>query len=225
LAGTPEDSCAEGDPLPHEPLINVLWEVSGSAPTDSPALGSPPSASFTTGDGCLISFGTYLRLAAQPQPSSAHWRSSAIADARGYFPHGERGTVALVTTEDGAEAAPGISLAVQIVPPGKDTLPHRHAFWHLYFVVSGGGTAYIGDAGGEVAAINERAYPLAIGDALYVSPWAAHRLVNTDPCAPFVLYALQNLPQLAALGTLVRDAPGGGIEHVYRARSSTSYSS
>ncbi|WP_369071203.1 hypothetical protein, partial [Burkholderia gladioli] len=137
----------------------------------------------------------------------------------------------LLAGDAGAEVAPGISLAIQIVEPGAPTRAHRHAFWHLYVAVAGAGTAWLGEAGapiererdvGDAAPAGERAYPLAAGDALYVPPWAAHRFAAgqadpRDPAGPLVLYAVQNLPQLAALGTLVREAAHGGIEHVYRA--------
>ncbi|CAG9251916.1 Cupin domain-containing protein [Paraburkholderia unamae] len=200
-------------------------------------------------DGRLVPFGAYLDAAARTRPRAAHWSAAAIDEARRRFPHGERGTVALVADDaadegdrdgrtvrdpvfvdravatsahyDASEAAPGVSLTVQIVEPARDTQAHRHAFWHLYVVVTGCGIAHVDEAGTPIDALSsdESAYPLAAGDALYVPPWAAHRFENPHRSAPLVLYALQNLPQLAALGTLVREASHGGIAHVYRAPS------
>ncbi|MEK6346251.1 MAG: hypothetical protein V4764_02150 [Burkholderia sp.] len=195
----------------------------------SPTL--PPADEVAGDGGRLVPFAAYLRAAAQPRPGAAHWPVAALDEARRRFVHGERGTAALVAGEAGAEVAPGISLAIQIVEPGTATQPHRHAFWHLYVVVSGAGTAWLGEAGARgaheapgagAAAERERGYPLAAGDTLYVPPWAAHRFTAepsgpAEPAHPLVLYAVQNLPQLAALGTLVREAAHGGIEHVYRA--------
>jgi len=200
-----------------DPSRAILGRASGLAASGATSCGSPQLAPSSMNEGYLIPFETYLRTAAQPQPLSAYWRSSSITESQQQFPHGERGTTALVTKIDGAEVAPGISLAVQSVVPGSETLPHRHAFWHLYIVASGVGRAYIGASGGGGDGTEECAYQLSMGDILYVSPWAPHRLVNPDRSEPFVLYALQNLPQLASLGTLLREAPSGDIEHVYRA--------
>ncbi|MDE1180844.1 cupin domain-containing protein [Paraburkholderia sp.] len=167
--------------------------------------------------GRFVSFDAYLDSASQRRPQSAHWPWSAVSGAWAAHAHGERGTVALVAgpptdgNEPGhanAEAAPGVSLTVQIVEPQRTTRSHRHSFWHLYVVVTGEGRAYVEQGTG---------YALAPGDALYVPPWAEHRFVNPDGAAPLVLYAVQNLPQVAQLGTLVRESPDAGIEHVYRA--------
>lgn len=224
-AASPKIAPSLGDREMWDPSRAILGRASGLAASGATSCGSPQLAPSSINDGYLIPFGTYLRRAAQPQPSSAYWRSSSITEAQERFAHGERGTTALVTTEDGAEVAPGISLAVQSVLPGSETLPHRHAFWHLYIVASGGGRAYIGASGGASDATGECAYQLSMGDILYVSPWTPHRLVNPDPSEPFVLYALQNLPQLASLGTLLREAPSGDIEHVYCALPGAPHSS
>lgn len=218
-------------------MSTLTWR--GPRPDPQPQAPSPtpqPADEVAAAGGRLVPFGAYLQAAAQARPGAAHWPSAALGEARRRFVHGERGTAALVAGESGAEVAPGISLAIQIVEPGAPTHAHRHAFWHLYVVVSGAGAAWLGEAGarlggageGEAAAAapdGERTYPLAPGDALYVPPWAAHRFTAEQsdaaapaaPAAPLVLYAVQNLPQLAALGTLVREAAHGGIEHVYRA--------
>ncbi|CAB3764220.1 cupin domain-containing protein [Paraburkholderia solisilvae] len=180
------------------------------------------SKSAVTHDGGLIPFAHYLSIASRTPPRPAHWSAKAIADATGRFPHGERGTAALVPCEEGfgdpgsVEAAPGISLTLQIVEPQQGTRPHRHAFWHLYLVVAGDGVGHVASEGDRHDAA---AYSLVAGDVLYVPAWATHSFVNPDSTTPLMLYALQNLPQLAALGTLVREAPDGGIEHVYRVSS------
>lgn len=170
------------------------------------------TAASAVDDGRLISFGAYLTAAGRARLLPTHWPSRDIAVARSRYPQGERGTVALVPGDggDSAEAAPGVSLTIQIVEPIRDTRAHRHAFWHLYIVVSGHGIAHVDDT---------LTYTLAPGDAFYVPPWTAHHMSNPHGDESLVLYALQNLPQLAALGTLMREAPDGGIEHVYRAPS------
>lgn len=182
---------------------------------------------ITAHNGTLIPFVRYLQLSSQLPPRATHWSASTIAESTAQFPHGERGTVALVPAQHLAEAearsveaAPGISLTLQIVAPLQQTHAHRHAFWHLYIVVSGEGVGHVRGAHEQ----EEGTYRLASGDVLYIPAWAAHHFVNANSTTALTLYVLQNLPQLAALGTLVREAQGGGLEHVYRPSSGATQS-
>ena len=150
-----------------------------------------------TAPPCLVRFDDYLAAAAGCADAAVHWPRSDVDAALARFPHGERGTAALVLprpTPTG-EAAPGLSLTVQVVPPRGATSAHRHSFWHLYLVVAGSGRALLD---------GDRSYPLGPGDALYVPPWTPHRFENDADDATLQLYALQNLPQMAALGALQR---------------------
>ncbi|MDN7182853.1 cupin domain-containing protein [Caballeronia sp. SEWSISQ10-4 2] len=160
--------------------------------------------------GRLVPFDAYLAAASRSRQKPVHWPWRAVSQTWAGTGHGERGTVALVADADAGrvEAAPGISLTVQVVEPQCSTHSHRHSFWHLYVVVSGEGSAHV-DGTSE--------YRLAPGDSLYVPPWIAHRFANPHGSAPLMLYGLQNLPQLAELGTLVRESPDGEIQHVYGA--------
>jgi gentisate 1,2-dioxygenase len=108
---------------------------------------------------------------------------------------------------DAAEVAPGLSLAVQTVLPSSATGSHRHSFWHLYWVASGTGEVLLEK--------NESRY-ITTGDIVYVPPWCSHSYSNSDSAAPLVLFALQNLPQLAALGVLMREEEDGARVSVHR---------
>lgn len=161
-------------------------------------------------NGQLVEFANYLEQARRTAERPAHWPWQAIDAARLRFPHGERGTVALVSGDrDGSgEVAPGLSLAVQTVLPDSDTSAHCHSFWHLYWVASGSGLLDLADAAPRV---------LASGDVIYVPPWCMHAFLNPDGAVPLVMFALQNLPQLAALGALMRETNDGARVSVHAA--------
>lgn len=155
----------------------------------------------------LAVFADYLSRARRPQERPAQWRWQEIDAALASYPHGERGTAALVSRDrdGGGEVAPGLSLAVQTVLPHSGTTAHRHSFWHLYWVAAGAG---------ELALADEAPRPLSFGDVVYVPPWCMHTLSNQSD-APLLLFALQNLPQLAALGALMREADDGARVSVH----------
>jgi gentisate 1,2-dioxygenase len=159
--------------------------------------------------GGLMPFEAYLKAAAKPPQSGIHWPWGMVMGRAQGGDHGERGTVALVSQPDSGEAAPGVSLALQVVAPGQATSPHRHSFWHLYVVQEGTGDGYL-DGTLHCA--------LAPGDVLYVPAWSLHSFRNTSKALPLVLYALQNLPQVATLGTLVRQSGEEQPERVYQAQ-------
>lgn len=186
--------------------------VEAQRPADRPPPRTATARSDAPAAGRLVPFDLYLAAASRGRQQPTHWSWQAVSQALPGGAHGERGTVALAaaagTGGGRVEAAPGISLTVQVVEPQRSTRAHRHSFWHLYVVLSGEGTAHIDDA---------PAFRLAPGDSFYVPPWSSHRLANADEHTPLMLYGLQNLPQLAELGTLVRESPDGDLEHVYRA--------
>lgn len=165
----------------------------------------------SSGRGVLLPFDAYLTATAQPRQSCVLWPWSELSEKTTLANHhGERGTVALVAGSDSAEVAPGLSMTVQVVVPGARTASHKHSFWHLYVVKSGGGSCRLG---GDVQ------QALAAGDVLYVPAWSPHSFENECADEPLVLIALQNLPQLAALGTLIRESEAGLVTHVYRKSS------
>jgi len=153
-------------------------------------------------NGQLTKFADYLAQARRPAERPARWHWRDIDAAQTDYPHGERGTVALVAEDRGesGEVAPGLSLAVQTVPPDTETGAHRHSFWHLYWVAAGAGLLVLAD---------EAPLALSFGDVVYVPPWCMHRFSNHQSETPLVMFALQNLPQLAALGALMRETEDG----------------
>lgn len=175
-------------------------------------------------DATLVPFAGYLAMSARNPAKAAHWRHSALEAGCRHAAHGERGTVALVPRGPGArdgEVAPGLSMTVQLVHPREVTTAHRHAFWHLYVVAEGQGRAHIAcsqprDSRGGAGEPPQSDYPVVRGDVFYVPPWASHWLENAHADDVLVLYVVQNLPQLAGLGTLLREAPDGTLDHVLR---------
>jgi gentisate 1,2-dioxygenase len=161
--------------------------------------------------GRLLVFDSYLDAAKKSKPDPCHWRWPNIEATAAHFARGERGTLALVSgsADAGVEAAPGVSMALQAIYPGERTTTHTHSFWHLYIVLAGTGSACVGA---------EEDTALAVHDVLYVPPWTHHAFSN-DGKQPLLLYALQNLPQLAQLDTLARSIVAGEVEAVYRSGS------
>lgn len=153
----------------------------------------------TAEDGGLVAFADYLKRAPRPADRPTFWSTTELDRALETLPHGERGTVALAKAPQGAlgEVAPGLSLVLQEVKEGEKTSPHRHSFWHLYIVRKGAAAAAIEGS--------DSAKPIVAGDILFVPPWHAHAFDNRAGTVPLVLLALQNLPQLAALGCLMRE--------------------
>ncbi|HKV00063.1 MAG TPA: cupin domain-containing protein [Vineibacter sp.] len=162
--------------------------------------------------GQIVGFDAYLRRALRATPKAVVWPGNDIRHELSARAHGERGTLALVNPDlgDAGAVAPGLSLAVQVVRPGDCTRTHAHSFWHLYLVQEGHGVVDLGDCVG--------ARPLVAGDILLLPAWCPHAFDNRDGTADLVLIALQNLPQCAALGSvLVRDGQDGPPHPLYAA--------
>jgi gentisate 1,2-dioxygenase len=176
-------------------------------------------------DAALVPFAGYLAMSARDPAQPVHWRHAVLEAGCQEAAHGERGTVALVplgSTGRNGEVAPGLSMTIQVVRPGEITSPHRHAFWHLYLVGEGQGLARVGRVrhrGGQdrgSGGFPHADFQVARGDVFYVPPWASHQLENSHADDALVLYVIQNLPQLAGLGTLLREAADGTLDHVFR---------
>ena len=87
-------------------------------------------------------------------------------------------------TKDGSEIRelmhPGVhgnqaqSLAEASIPPGTQTLLHRHArSEELYHVSAGHGIMILG----------EQRFPIAVGDTVHIAPGTPHALINDSPHA------------------------------------------
>lgn len=170
------------------------------------------SASPPVADEKTMPFDAYLTAAARPRQSYTHWPWTSLEEQTASNLYSERGLVALVTDAGKGEVAPGLSMVVQVVLQKGSTSPHRHSFWHIYVVKSGAGKCCLDD--GIVQ-------PLAPGDVLFVPAWETHGFENASEDQPLVLLALQNLPQLAGMGALMRGSGAGEITHVYREASAS----
>jgi len=102
--------------------------------------------SETVTRGKLFEYNQYRSHFADAQPNAVAWAWSDIVTGLAASRHGERGTFTL--SKDGAAAGceilPGMAVNVQVVQAGASTRPHAHAWWHLFVVQSGSGTAYLG---------------------------------------------------------------------------------
>jgi gentisate 1,2-dioxygenase len=83
---------------------------------------------------------------------------------------------------------------------------HRHSFWHIYIVRSGSGRVVFGGS----TPVEE----VECGDTIFVPAWCHHAVGNPSGSEPFVLYRLQNLPQNASSGNLMREI-AGNLQIIY----------
>jgi gentisate 1,2-dioxygenase len=145
----------------------------------------------------------------RPKLGPVLWRAQDINAAVQASPASGRGSVALShdqLRESGA-VAPGLSLTIQSVQAGARLPPHRHSFWHLYTVLSG--------SGGIVLEDDPQRLPLAHNDWIFIPAWCAHALDNSESRTPLLLAALQNLPQNAAIGSLLRQEQDDAPQLIY----------
>ena len=153
---------------------------------------------MTARNGSLLAFAQYLQQTRRPREKPVIWRAQDISSAVSAMPVGDRGSVALSHGRPGevGVAAPGLSLTIQSLPAGTRLAPHRHSFWHLYTVMSGAGAILLDDDATPLR--------LARNDWIFVPAWCQHALDNSGGRVPLTLAALQNLPQNAAIGSLLR---------------------
>lgn len=122
-----------------------------------------------------------------------HWR--ALANELASTEHTEYGTLTLAMPSGVNEVLPGMSLTIQVVPPGGRTTPHSHSWWHLYVVHSGTGSLIfdeLPDAAGLEAA-----------DLVLIPAWSVHHFENREAPDDLVLLSMTNLPQQAILSNLL----------------------
>lgn len=159
--------------------------------------------------GSLLAFGDYLERARRPKLAPVLWRARDISAAVEAEPGSGRGSVALSQAHPDAAGAvaPGLSLTIQSVQAGVRVPPHQHSFWHLYTVLGGSGGILLED--------NTQPLALALNDWIFVPAWCTHALDNSSGSTPLVLAALQNLPQNAAIGSLLRQEQDDVPQVVY----------
>ena len=123
------------------------------------------------------------------------WPGDALAKELDQAEHNEYGRLTLSAPDGGLEVLPGTSMTLQVVRPGDATTPHEHAWWHLYFVRSGAGTAVFDEPDGPVR--------VGDGDILFIPAWVAHHLENdAESGQDLILLNMSNLPQQSELNNL-----------------------
>jgi gentisate 1,2-dioxygenase len=90
----------------------------------------------------------------------------------------------------GASTLPTIGTAIQMIRPGFTTQPHRHTGSAVYYVVRGQGSSTIGD----------NQFDWTAGDFMALPPWAIHQHSNRSATEPAILFQVNDLPVLKALG-------------------------
>jgi gentisate 1,2-dioxygenase len=117
------------------------------------------------------------------------WQWKTLAKELAVAEHTEYGSLSLSTQDGQHEIVPGAAMTFQVVAPGGRTTPHQHAWWHLYFVQAGSGTAIFADDGTA---------ELDTGDVMLIPAWSMHRFENHST-RDMVLLNMSNQPQQAAL--------------------------
>lgn len=155
---------------------------------------------FSITEGRLLDYGQYRDHFADVPGEAVVWRWPGIGERLAAARHGERGTFTLTRdgTAAGCEFLGGMAINVQVVPPHESTRPHTHAWWHLFVVQSGRGSASIG-TDGESVEIGER-------DVLLIPAWCTHAF-RSEGDEALVLLSMSNLPQQTRLGNLRADEP------------------
>ena len=150
--------------------------------------------------GRLFNYSRYRGHFSAVSQAAVAWSWPDIANELSSTQHGERGTFTL--SKDGAAAGceilPGMAVNVQVVPAGASTRAHAHAWWHLFVVQSGWGTAYLG--------ADRTPVRLAARDVLLVPAWCEHAFYS-DQNDPLILFSASNLPQQTRLGNQIASEP------------------
>ncbi len=92
--------------------------------------------------------------------------------------------------QTGGPVLPTMACMIQMLRPGEHTRAHRHTGGAVYHVVSGAG----------YTVIDGQRFDWSQGDILALPPWALHEHGNSSASADAVLFSIQDLPVLKALG-------------------------
>lgn len=90
----------------------------------------------------------------------------------------------------GGPALKTIGLAIQLFRPGARTHAHRHTSGTLYHAVRGQG----------FTVINGASFAWTAGDFLVVPPWAWHEHENASATGEAILFQMNDIPAMKALG-------------------------
>ena len=92
--------------------------------------------------------------------------------------------------QTGGPVLPTMACLIQLLRPGEHTRAHRHTGSAVYLVVEGAGHTVI----------DGQRFDWQKGDIIAVPPWALHEHANASTKADAVLFSIQDLPVLQALG-------------------------
>ena len=97
----------------------------------------------------------------------------------------------------GGSALPTLGTMLQMLRPGVHTSPHRHTGSVVYYICEGQGTTIIDD----------KRFDWSRGDFIALPPWARHEHLNASTTERAVIFQVNDLPILKALG-LYREQAG-----------------
>ena len=108
--------------------------------------------------------------------------------------------------QTGGPVMPTMACYVQLLRPSEKTKSHRHTGSAVYHVVKGQGATII----------NGQRFVWGKGDIITLPPWALHEHANTSSSEDAVLFSIQDLPVLNALGLYYEEAlkENGGHQEV-----------
>ncbi len=92
--------------------------------------------------------------------------------------------------QTGGPVLPTMACLTQLLRPGEHTKAHRHTGSAVYHIVKGAGFTII----------DGQRFNWQKGDIFALPPWALHEHANTSASADAVLFSIQDLPVLQALG-------------------------
>ena len=115
--------------------------------------------------------------------------------------------------QTGGPIMPTMACWAQLLRPGEHTKAHRHTGSAVYHVVKGEG----------MTIIDGQRFSWSKGDIIALPPWALHEHVNSSANEDAVLFSIQDLPVLHALGLYYEEAlsDNGGHQEVTSAFEAT----
>ena len=98
--------------------------------------------------------------------------------------------------QTGGPVLPTMACLTQLLRPGEHTKAHRHTGSAVYHIVKGAGFTII----------DGQRFNWQKGDIFALPPWALHEHANLSASADAVLFSIQDLPVLNALGLYYEEA-------------------
>jgi gentisate 1,2-dioxygenase len=98
--------------------------------------------------------------------------------------------------QTGGPVMPTMGCWAQLLRPGEHTKAHRHTGSAVYHIVKGEGFTII----------DGKRFTWSKGDIIALPPWALHEHANTSATEDAVLFSIQDMPVLQALGLYYEEA-------------------